>query len=248
MGPRVRPHLFALLYGDYPKLHDRLLDSFMACGAKDLPAFLWLNTVCDRTKRRLSSLPPKWRTFDSFENVGKDVAMRRMFAAARGNPDWNWLVWFDDDSYVTDRTWPALPVGHIESCLDGDRETDRRICYLGRSYVYPYRPGMWKATAEAKWFKGIPPQQTRGRYTINFATGGYWWLKRETMDLIDWPDPRLNHCGDDTLLAEAVRQQGLPFHKRGWQGVAISKARRRGRSEPRLGDEHAGLTWKDLGL
>ena len=251
MVPQVKPRVFALLYGDHHALHKRLLDSFDMAGVRDLPACLWLNTVCDQTRQRLKAAPPNWRVFDSPENIGKYKAMRTMFEAVEADKDWNWVVWFDDDSYIETPQWLPRTLELIGHNLASANAGDRRICYVGKCYLYKYTPGLWRAVKEAKWYKGVPPALHRGKQPIvNFATGAYFWLKRETRDLIDWPDPRLNHDGGDTLLAEAVRQQGLPFHKRCVVGVSINKAGRRGYREPRLGmgPAGAGLTWKDVGI
>jgi hypothetical protein len=54
------------------------------------------------------------------------------------------------------------------------------------------------------------------------------------MKQLDWPDPRLNHNGGDTLLGEAIRQQQLPRHAFHY-GVKINKYKRRGFREKPAG-------------
>jgi hypothetical protein len=72
---------------------------------------------------------------------------------------------------------------------------------------------------------------------ITFATGGYWWLRTDVIRQLDWPDERLSHNGGDTLLGEAIRQQGWPFHKNNY-GVKVNAAPRRGLHEAPAGSSN----------
>ena len=82
------------------------------------------------------------------------------------------------------------------------------------------------------------PTRRRGvtKPGVSFMTGGYVWLRTDIMRQLDWPDERLNHNGGDTLLGEAIRQQGLPRHHFDY-GVAVNKAKRRGLSERPAGSK-----------
>jgi len=231
----VRPHVFALLYGDFLKLHERLVLSLARNVPSEAPVWLWLNVVCHDTKSALAPGRTKvnWRTFMSNVNVGKYRAMRQMFTEALKNPNWNWAVWFDDDSHIDKADWWETWDEYVSSRM---AEGPGKIAYVGQPWWLHYTPGMWQAVKEAKWFKGKEPETIRDKPAVTFATGGYWWLARWALEKLDWPDIRLNHNGGDHLLAQAVRQQDWPFHKFAY-GVKVNDAKRRGYWEPALGDK-----------
>ena len=230
----VRPRIFALLYGDFPKLHNRLTTSLAKCVPLDVPVHLWLNIVCHDTKVLLApgKTKPTWTVTDSPVNVGKYKLMRTMFQEALKDPSWNWAVWFDDDSHIDKPDWWAKCVEYVRA----GRKEPNPVRYIGQSWYIHYSPKTWRVVEEASWYRKRPAELIKGKPGINFATGGYWWLSRDSLMELDWPDSRLNHNGGDHLLAQAVRQQGWPFHK--WSyGVKVNDAKRRGYREPALGEK-----------
>jgi len=225
--------IYALLYGNDFKLHDRLLQSLVRFVPQDKANIvLWCNTVGTRTKdaiRRYVRTGVPIQFFFSDENVPKHKVMRKLFHED-APPDTPWIIWLDDDSYISLPDWWDKTLEFIES------KKSENICYLGQQWYVHHLRGQWDFISKATWFKGRQPEMcpTRKRTVkkpgITFAQGAYWWLRTDVMKQIDWPDPRLSHNGGDTLLGEAVRQQGLPFHKFHY-GMAVNKAKRRGLSE-----------------
>ncbi len=219
--------VLALLYGPHVDLHTRLLNSFQRCVPKDVPITLWLNQVEAPTKARLGTESGRYDIIDSTENVRKYVAMRAMMTRAEvSKPDW-WL-WFDDDAHITADDWWAKTLEFIEY------RKKENICYFGEPWHVPHLPGQWEFIKKSSWFRGRSPEIIKGRPGVLFAQGSYWWLRDDIRQMLDWPDVRLSHNGGDTLLGEAIRQNGLPFHKFRY-GVKTNDAPRRGHRETPAG-------------
>jgi len=233
--------IYALLYGPHEDLHRRLLDSIARNVPEDVGLDLWLNVVGDATKYMVSELgggPRSVHVNTSDTNVPKYEAMREMFGRlkAGAHPEVKWLVWFDDDAHIEGEYghWWIHTTGWIK-----EREP-KNVCYTGQCWFIDWKAGQEQFIREAPWYKGLPAKMVgnkRKRPGIEFAQGSYWWLRRDVMQQLDWPDPRLKHNGGDTMLGEAVRQQGLPFHKLPWDcfGVKTNDAPRRGHHEAPAG-------------
>ena len=228
--------IYALFYGDHHDLHTRLLLSlanFCPKGGQIRFRF-WCNQVCRQTQHLFKrKYPGEVVVVERDENVPKYKAMREMFKADADDPS-DWVVWFDDDSYINKKDWWVKTVSKIQS--------DPDICYVGQPWYVHHLPGQWKFIQEAEWFTGRESELCATRSPtikkpgITFAQGAYWWLRSDVLEQLDWPDPRLSHNGGDTLLGEAVRQQSLPFTKFHY-GVAINKAKRRGQHEKPAGSK-----------
>jgi len=234
--------VYGLLYGDDHKLHRRFLDSlFKHTPYVNINIRLWCNTVCEATKRYLAAerkkhisqmLPGETLDFHlSDVNTPKYKAMELMFHEL-WVPQSEWVVWFDDDSYIDKPDWCIKTVAHIKA--------NPKACYIGQPWFVHHLPGQWDFIKKADWYQGLPPEQcptrTKGvtKPGITFAQGAYWWLHTGLLNKLNWPDPRLNHNGGDTLLGEAIRQQGLPLTKFNY-GVQINKYKRRGLHEKPAG-------------
>jgi hypothetical protein len=220
--------IMALLYGPYDRLHCRLLDGFRKAVPREVPITLWLNQVQRPTRDRLGEEPGRYDMIDSHDNVKKYVAMRAMMTRADvKRPDW-W-VWFDDDSHIiANDWWPKMQ----EYIAQRKREN---ICYIGQAWFVHHLPGQWEFIQKGTWYRGRPADIVKGKPGIWFATGGYWWLRSDVQLQLDWPDVRLGHNGGDTLLGEAIRQNGLPFHKFDYGTKVNDYVKRRGYSEAPAG-------------
>lgn len=232
MPPDVQVHV--LMYGDFPELHSRLINSLREGLPVDMPAYFWCNELSPRcndiVQGNANRRPSTWRVFNSFQNVPKYKAMRTMFASFKKPDDkFKWSVWFDDDSYLTDpKNWWPRTKAFIET-----REKEN-ICYVGQPWYVHYVPGQIDFVKASAWYSGKPLQEVKGKPAVHFAQGAYWWLRADVIRMLDWPDVRLNHNGGDTLLGEAIYQKGLPFHKCDLC-VGINKSARRGFHESPAG-------------
>jgi hypothetical protein len=231
--------VYGLIYGDYHKLHKRFAESLFAAvtsGHKDFEfrTTIWGNQPCTRTVVMMKKLSrPDFKFVPDKRNTPKYVLMREMLFNVTNPDDFDWMVWFDDDSWLTK---PYLWLDAMSSMIrDKQREN---ICYIGEPWWWQWRAGQWAFIEQSPWFRGLPPElDHRGRPRVTFAQGGLWWLRSDTRRLLNWPDERLSHNGGDTLLGEAVRQQGLPFHKvhKVKFGFKTNDAKRRGLSEKPAG-------------
>jgi hypothetical protein len=223
----MNARILALLYGPHYQLHRRILDSFKLAVPKDVPVTLWLNQVERSTLQRIGDERGRYDLIESPDNVKKYVAMRAMMTRSSvKRPDW-W-IWFDDDSYITAPDWWNKTVQFIE------QRKAENICYVGQKWFVHHLPGQWEFMEKATWFRGRPSEIIRGKPGVNFATGAYWWLRADIQATIDWPDVRLGHNGGDTLLGEAIYQNGLRLHH--WDyGVQVNRGPRRGYSDAPAG-------------
>ena len=222
-------HIFCLFYGGYTDLHLRLAKS-LEMAASHIGMTFWCNQVCEESLGALSKLRLPYCTLHvSEQNVPKYEAMSQMFRRFKGRQEpEEWVVWFDDDSWISQPGWFQYMAKFIAEGRD--------VCYIGQRWWVPWLAGQWDFVRSMPWFAHKPPDIIKGQPGVNFATGGYWWLRTDVLAKLDWPPvgSGLSHNGGDVLLAEAVRQQGFPFHRCDY-GVRVNDAKRRGRHEAPVG-------------
>ncbi len=223
----ANPYVCALLFGDYPQLHDRLLSGFMRTLPRTVPVELWCNQVCDTTRRLIERSPQFTVTF-SDENVPKYVAMRTMFEKLKQPRAENWVVWFDDDTAVTEDNWLTTTTDWID--LNPNAQ------YIGQQWSVSHLPGQEEFIRSSKWYQGKPSEIIKGKPGVYFAQGSYWWLRMDMLRQLDWPDQRLRHNGGDTLLGEAVRQSGCQLYNFS-RGIKPNNAARRGMNDAPAGSK-----------
>ena len=227
--------VFCLLYGNYPKLHSRLLSSFEIALPRDVPVGLWCNQISEPSEelvaRFLLGNADARSAVLSPDNKPKYKVMSDLFSAIK-QPECTkkWVIWFDDDSYIKSPDWWPKLTAYLAS------KEEENVCYVGQCWWVDYRPGQLDFVKGMPWYTGKSFDMKKGKETVDFATGGYWLLRTDVLKKLDWPPVKygLSHNGGDTLLGEAIRQQGLPFHKYEY-GVAINPAKRRGNHEAPAG-------------
>jgi hypothetical protein len=192
-----------LLYGDYPRLAARCLDSIVTPDNRFNAISelrIGLNSpgadtiaIVDRIVKS-SKFPVTVFAEVSGLNVGKYPLMRKMFYQVPMLESVDYLMWFDDDSYVVDpdKFWPLV----CEKAPTAD--------VLGSLYypAYEWSDKEKSAFALQPWFTGmsLTPRP-------KFATGGWWVANRKFIERCDYPVKELYHNGGDVLLGEIVRQQ-----------------------------------------
>jgi len=212
---------YLLLYGDFYDLHDAILTDLQHRAPPQMDLMVWCNQVCGRTLDRLKKI--RCTVIDSSDNVPKYPAMRWMFGRGVRH---DWILWLDDDTRIVAEDWWQKTAPLLSR---------KGVHYIGQCWVCGDIANRIPFVQASKWYRGKPPAVIKGRRAIEFAIGGYWWLRKSTQQLIDWPDPRLRHCGGDTLLAEAVRQQDLPFTNFAYGIKVQQKVSRRGLTEKPAG-------------
>jgi hypothetical protein len=211
-----------LLYGQYYDLHKRLLDGLVRSVPAKTTVSLWLNQVSQPSFDMITRLPSNFKIFRvSADNTPKYIAMREMVAPLKADPNCKFMTWFDDDSQIVADDWFPKLLQYIES------KREENVCYIGQPYWVFHLPGQTEFMAKAPWYKNIPWEIIRGKPAITFAQGSFFVLRTDVLRQLDWPDPRLQHNGGDAMLACAVQQQGLPFHKY-YYGIKPNAAPRRG--------------------
>jgi len=216
-----------LLFGDYPKLAERLLRSLHdqeRWGYFDLR--LGLNAVSqatlDAVNRYSARMPMTIMT--GSPPYYKYPMMRQLFHKIQIESPYT--MWFDDDSWLLPDSDDGGFFAKIFSAMSG---TDM----LGALYLWPHMTVHQRHFVEDQpWYSGLAVPGT-----IKFITGGWWTIRTEILKKHAWPIQELQHDGGDVMLGALCHQQG--YRIRSWQkGVAInandkgqcSKAKRRGAS------------------
>jgi hypothetical protein len=153
----------------------------------------------------------------------------------RENPVADYVMWFDDDSYLTQEPdfWDRVKAVMVNSDM------------IGQPWVLAMQGDQKKWITAQPWFNpelGLPKS---GKFS--FCQGGWWTIRATCLRELNWPVPELCHCGGDSMLGEAVRQKGYSVNKFDY-GVRInadesgshSSASRRGHTERVVGSRFSG--------
>jgi ADP-heptose:LPS heptosyltransferase len=222
----------ALCYGPFVDLHKRCLSSIVdKTPAGTFELRVGLNEVSDKTLEWVNTvlqdrLGDKLLIYHSKRNIMKYPLMRRMFHDPDNPITSKWVVWFDDDSHVTDEDW--LPV--LSRTI---KQNYPKHVMFGKKYFWHLRGTQEEWIKAANWYGGkpIPIDRRHGnRLKIDFATGGWWAVPMDWIKKMDWPDRRINHNGGDTMMGAALHQQGGTVKNHSY-GIKISDHKRRGFSE-----------------
>jgi hypothetical protein len=146
--------------------------------------------------------------------------------------DTEFVMWFDDDSYITDPN----PVEWLKKLEDLMRSEDADMA--GSIYHIPTMPNQneWRRL-HCSWFNTAKESRR-----TTFATGGWWMIRTKVLMDYGWPHCDLKHRGGDVLLGELIKHQNLKLINFK-SGVAInadalgkeSASKRRGYDEPPIG-------------
>lgn len=230
-----------LTYGDYPRLAHRVVESIRAfCPRSEYYLSVGANAVGDETRDYLEARRKAGEVdcvVGSTVNLNKCPMMRRMFRDV--NTEFIW--WFDDDSYVTERgaltQWlKAAGAAPASTVMWG------QLCRCNSPEDFTDLEDVLSFVRCASWYRALPPPSWRpgGKGEFNFENrgggdgrwdfivGGCWMIRTAAVRALDWPDHRLIKLGDDVLLGEAIRQQGWKLGNIGHPGVAINTEPRRG--------------------
>jgi hypothetical protein len=227
-GPRKHTFtIMPLFYGNYPSLAQRCLNSLLQL--KDFQRWelrIGANEIGDVTRAYLYATTEQLSTsgltisqYDTSTNRGKYPMMRRMLYDP-GNPITSeYVVWFDDDSYVSE------PDNWLDKLEEAMQTCD--MCGQQMSAVLTGGQPYWITTQP--WYTGKPVVygSWRGKpdtpQVPAFAVGGWWCASMSMLRDLDWPPPNIIHRGGDYMLGEAMRQNY--YRLRNWRkGVVINAA------------------------
>lgn len=211
-----------LLYGDYPELARRCLQSiYRAAAPSQFQLRIGLNAVGEATREYINTLNhDNLSIIESRQNIFKYPMMRRM-QVEPGPVTTDWWCWFDDDSFCH-AGWFRQLAGWIRMHPEAR--------WIGKRYYMHLKPGQFDWIKAATWYRGVPLENRNGVPISNFATGGWWCCRTNVMRAMDWPDPRLQNNGGDVMMGVAAHQHGVALHQF-YDGIEISKAKRRGASQ-----------------
>lgn len=226
-----------LLFRNYPYPQRRCLQSLHAMIARSPGIFssvrIGMNEVPPQAPvrdevTRLSRAVPVV-LYDSPVNRAKYPVMRRMFYDTQNPITTDYVLWFDDDSYVT--TVQPRPEQALAAALRGDP------CFVGRKYQIRLTPHQCEMVMRQPWYA---PNRIAFP-VVTFNTGGLWAGPMAFLRRWDYPWPELYHNGGDVMLGAMIAAQACPskrlpvgFHVNADESGADSTAKRRGLSTPPL--------------
>jgi hypothetical protein len=207
--------VFVLCYGKHLELARRCIDSIvrtMPKGTLDLRVGC---NACDKNTLDYVRTQPITKLYVHPQNDLKYPVMREMFHDPECPIGTNYVIWFDDDSFVVDPNWlDKLSQTIIDNHPHGSRlygiEFLHDIAHFAKNGHDPR--GWFEA---AGWHNSQPMFAGRGgRFTaangsmIRFASGGFWALATDVIRLADIPDSRVKHSGGDITIGAQVHQAG----------------------------------------
>lgn len=195
-----------LLYGDYPELAHRVLNSlYMHCDKEYVTDIrVGLNAVSDATAQLVrgfgAALPVPCFVYREVtgRNVLKYPLMRKMLYDVNNPITASRWMWFDDDSYMQSKRPMYWWLKFTELW------EEQKPVLVGS----PYRPGYtWnkyeiEAIKKQRWYNGKDL-----KIKCSFMTGGWWAANVNFLAKWDYPVRELKHNGGDVLLGEICRQQ-----------------------------------------
>jgi hypothetical protein len=206
--------VFVLCYGDHVDLACRCIDSILSTVDRErIDLRIGTNSVSQDTIRYLHSTEPD-KLYMNQENRFKYPVMRSMFFDPNAPIKTNYIIWFDDDTYVVDKNW----LDKLTECITthhyhGYRLFGKRMQHDIQMYAKDgHNPKKW--FQEAIWWKnesfyarGSERKAPNGS-VIPFAAGWFWALDAEVLRTCNIPDVRLEHNGGDITIGAQVLQGG----------------------------------------
>lgn len=198
-----------LLFGNYPQLARRCLDSILRLNRSRFSLRIGLNQVGQDTQDYVNQLIADGllletdSVYASQANIKKYPMMRRMVHDPVQPISTPYFMWFDDDSYVLSTT-----ESETESWFDQVATAMQSADMIGEIWTQPPQPGQRDWVRSQSWYTGKPFLPS-----FSFCTGGWWTTHTELLRQYDWPIPELLHRGGDVMLGELLRQQGKVVKK-----------------------------------
>ena len=226
-------------YGDHASLLNRCVESIYAnTDESKFKLRIALNEPSQATLKmaeRFTGRPNFEKLYTATPQRFKYPMMREMFYDAEKPITTDWIMWFDDDSYVTKPDW----MDKLEAVVTKTHKQTTPVApngnhMYGHIWYSHFKDNQEDWVKAASWYKGVPfPLDYRKKPPMtksDFCTGGFWLITKEAIQALNWPDVRLRHNGGDIMLGAAMHQGGFGLVQH-YYGVEISKAPRRGFAE-----------------
>lgn len=207
--------VFVLCYGPHFDLAQKCIGSILnTVPANRIDLRVGLNAVDEQTRRWVNQCPAVTKVYDHPENARKYPVMREMFNDPNHPITTPYLVWFDDDTSVIDRSmWSQLCQSIIANHPQGCR-------LYGWPMVHDLAPYAKNGNDPYKWFKTASWWKGRNLYlrtrpaeypngsAIHFVPGWFWGAATDMIREGGIPDKRLQHNGGDICIGEVCHQLG----------------------------------------
>jgi ADP-heptose:LPS heptosyltransferase len=233
----------ALLYGDYPEMHQRFFDALLRY-LPPLRADLRIasNALGSQTEALVRDLVINGRVSKYYcyrTNRLKYPVMRDMFRDPAHPITTSYTLWLDDDTLCDkDSAW----LWKLGELIVEKHPLPERYRLFGPHQVWTMTNTQHELIREAPWYqqrllldhRGQPSPQGR---RVPFATGSFWAIHTPLITECDIPDARLEHNGGDYFIGAQIQQYGYRVHPFSNQKQIVnwSASPRRGVSTPGLG-------------
>jgi ADP-heptose:LPS heptosyltransferase len=208
-----------LCYGAYPGLAIRCIDSIKNTTVKEeIDLRVGCNDCCPDTIRYLQDQNIT-KLYINNDNKLKYPAMRDMFWDREHPITTDYVIWFDDDSFVVDGGWLAKLSAMIDvNEKDGVGAYGWKFTHdFGFYYKAGHDPSQWFKQGtwyrNCNWYAGPGRDITSPNGTIiQFVTGGWWCIKTDAIRKCDIPDTRLKLNGGDITIGAQLYQNGFKIY------------------------------------
>ena len=163
-------------------------------------------------------------------NPSKDVSGRTIYPKYPLMADMydathsEWVVWFDDDCYVTASDWLEKLEDKINETPDADQFGDEALIVLSLSHQQQWiEPSTWYTPGKIEC-QNFPEGV---RIVSPFIIGGFYAISRNAINVCRIPDPRLVHNNGDWTTGMALDHQGFKIANHMY-GVTRGDVPRRG--------------------
>lgn len=204
-----------LCYGPHTDIAKKCLSSILSTLAPDrVDLRVATNQAAPETIDFLKKLPIT-KLYINGINRHKYPVMRDMFWDEQTPIDTNYVVWFDDDTWVVKPNWINDLCDTIVNFHPYNYRMFGNLLYHDLS-IYNKTgkdPTTWFKTAD--WYKGKDFRVRGGQNEapngsiIDFAVGWCWAIATEAIKAANIPDIRLGHNGGDITIGEQIHQAGF---------------------------------------
>ena len=147
-----------------------------------------------------------------------------LMAEMYDSSDGEWVVWFDDDSYVTAADWLETLEDKINNTAMVDQFGEQSLIVLSPCHQEQWiEPSVWYSAGKIN-YQNFPEGK---RIVSPFIVGGFYAISRKAINVCRIPDPRLVHNNGDWTTGMALHHQGFKISNHNY-GVIINSESRRG--------------------
>lgn len=228
---------FVLCYGPHTELARKCISSLCATLPPErLDLRVATNDVPEATLDFLKTMPIT-KVYRNSENRYKYPVMREMFRDSQNPITTNYMLWFDDDTWIVQPTWID------DLCMNIVNNHHYNFRMYGNIMYHDLKMYAKGGADPAQWFKSAPwhsgknfrvrgsQHEAANGSVIDFAVGWCWAMEVDAMRKADIPDARLGHNGGDITIGEQLHQAGYQIKQwnRGKKLVACPSRQQGGR-------------------